>query len=108
MTLRESERLLGSTAPQRALLKKPAETKAQRKKRLAKDKAQRQALRAQFATDDDAVLTFREWCALNGFSPRQGRRVLASGTGPVVMNLTAKRLGISRRANRAWQESRAR
>jgi hypothetical protein len=87
---------------------KPVETNAQRKKRLREAEAKRQQLRQRFAQDDDAVLTFREWCALNGFSPRQGRRVLASGTGPVVMNLTAKRLGITRGANRAWQESRSR
>jgi hypothetical protein len=60
------------------------------------------------ATDDDAVLTFKEWCALNGFGERTGRRILAAAGGPTVTQLTDKRIGISRRANRAWLESRAR
>ena len=58
--------------------------------------------------DDDAVLTFRDWCALNKISPRTGQRILQSGTGPVVTELSARRIGITRRANRAWQQSRAR
>jgi hypothetical protein len=60
------------------------------------------------ATDDDAVLTFKEWCALNGFGERTGRRILAAPGRPTVTQLTDKRIGISRRANRAWLESRAR
>jgi hypothetical protein len=109
MTLRESEhRLLGSTAPQRGLYNKPAETKTQREKRLAKAKAERQHLRQRFAEDDDAVLTVKEWCTLNGFSSRTGRRILKSGNGPVVTKLTGKLIGVSRRNNRAWQQSRSR
>jgi hypothetical protein len=60
------------------------------------------------AADDDAVLSFREWCALNGFGERTGRRILAAPGGPTVTQLTDKRIGISRRANRARLESRAR
>ena len=58
--------------------------------------------------DDDAVLTFAEWCALNGFSLRTGRRILASGNGPIITQLSAKRIGVTRGNNRAWQASRAR
>lgn len=58
--------------------------------------------------DDDAVLTFHEWCSLCGFSERTGRRILASGDGPVVTQLSPKRIGISRGNNRRWQASRAR
>jgi hypothetical protein len=65
-------------------------------------------LRERLATDDDAVLTFKEWCALNGFGERTGRRILAAPGGPVVTQLTDRRIGISRRNNRAWQESRSR
>jgi hypothetical protein len=109
MTLRESERhLLGSTAPQCGNKPKPTETKAQRKKRLAKAKVERQHLRQWLAEDPDAVFTFKEWCVVNGFSPRTGRRILASGKGPVVTRLSAKLIGVSRRNNRAWLEARSR
>ena len=62
-----------------------------------------------FALDhDDQVLTFVEWCSLNRIGERTGRRLLATGKGPVVTQLTEKRIGITIRANRAWQKSRAR
>jgi hypothetical protein len=57
---------------------------------------------------DDRCLTFREWCQLNGIGERTGRRILKSGNGPVVTQLTEKRIGITVRANRAWQASRER
>jgi hypothetical protein len=60
--------------------------------------------------DDNAVLTFSEWCALNGFSPRTGRRILAGHPAerPIITCLSARRMGITRGNNRKWQESRAR
>jgi hypothetical protein len=58
--------------------------------------------------DDDAVLTFREWCALNGFSPRTGRRILDAPGAPIVTRLSPRRIGITRGNNRAWQASKAR
>jgi hypothetical protein len=65
-------------------------------------------LREWLATDDDAVFTFREWCAINSLSERQGRRILTAPGGPVVTQLTERRIGITRRNNRLWLESRAR
>jgi hypothetical protein len=58
--------------------------------------------------NDDMVLTFREWCALNRISPRNGRRILGRDDGPVTTQLTARRIGITVRANREWQASRER
>ena len=58
--------------------------------------------------NDFQVLTFRQWCDLNGISARTGRRILASGTGPAVTRLSAKRMGISVGAHRAWLASRER
>jgi hypothetical protein len=58
--------------------------------------------------DDDAVLTFKEWCALNGFSPRTGRRILNAPGAPIVTQLSPKRIGITRGNNRRWQASKAR
>ena len=57
---------------------------------------------------DDQVLTFLEWCQLNRISERNGRRILAGPDGPTVTLLSARRMGITVRANRAWQQSRER
>jgi hypothetical protein len=59
---------------------------------------------------DDEVLTFTEWCALNGFSPRTGRRILdgPKSQRPIITWLSERRIGITRGNNRAWQASRAR
>jgi hypothetical protein len=54
------------------------------------------------------VLTFHEWCQLNRISTRTGRRILNSGTGPVVTQLSPHRVGITIANNAAWQASRAR
>jgi hypothetical protein len=54
------------------------------------------------------VLSFFEWCRLNRFSERTGRRILKSGNGPIVTMLSDKRIGITVGNNRAWQASRAR
>ena len=57
---------------------------------------------------DDQVLTFFEWIKLNSISPRNGRRILQSGDGPRVVRLSARRIGITIRANREWQQARER
>jgi hypothetical protein len=62
----------------------------------------------QHSLDDDKVLTFAEWCALNGIGKRTGRRILTSACGPVVTQLSERRIGITIGNNRRWQESRAR
>jgi hypothetical protein len=56
---------------------------------------------------DDAVLLIPEWAALNTLSPRQARRILAEPGGPTVTQLSAKRRGITIRANREWQARKA-
>ena len=57
---------------------------------------------------DDQVLTFHEWIKLNSISPRNGRRILQCGDGPRVVQLSARRIGITVRANREWQATRER
>lgn len=73
--------------------------------------AKRKYIRARpaavYAADHpDQVLSFLEWCSLNRISERNGRRIVASGTGPEVIQLSRKRTGITVGANRAWQQSR--
>jgi predicted DNA-binding transcriptional regulator AlpA len=60
------------------------------------------------ALADNRVLTFPEWCAVNSISPRTGRRLIAAGDGPPVVRLSPRRIGITVRANREWQQSRER
>jgi hypothetical protein len=57
---------------------------------------------------DSRVLTFAEWCALNSIGLRTGRRILRSGTGPTVTQLSARRVGITIAADRAWKAGRER
>lgn len=54
---------------------------------------------------DDQVLSFREWCFLNSLSHRGGWRILHAPGGPVITQLSTHRIGITRRANRQWQET---
>jgi len=56
----------------------------------------------------DYVLTFAEWCELNSFSEPTGKRIIARGEGPPVLQLSLRRLGIRMSDNLAWQESRVR
>jgi hypothetical protein len=58
--------------------------------------------------DDDRVLSKRQWCELNGFSIWTGERLLRSGKGPVITQISDRRVGITVRANRAWQQARER
>jgi len=57
---------------------------------------------------DTQVRRFREWCRLNQFSERTGRRILASGDGPAIVQLTDKIVGVTVAADRAWKASRVR
>jgi predicted DNA-binding transcriptional regulator AlpA len=56
--------------------------------------------------DDDRVLSFIEWCELNGFSRSTGQRLIASGNGPRFIQLSEKRKGVTIGENRRWQQSR--
>jgi hypothetical protein len=64
--------------------------------------------RAPTLSHDDQILTFRQWCTLNAISERTGARILRGQNGPVVTQLSTKRIGIRVRHNRQWQDARAR
>jgi hypothetical protein len=59
------------------------------------------------ALDDDRVLSFKQWCALGGFSESTGRRIIKSGRGPVFTQLSDRRIGVTVANNRAWVASRS-
>jgi hypothetical protein len=97
MTLRESE------------LSRSRHAQRKHHKHVERKHKRRSALDAPLSMANDAqVLTFREWCQLNRISERTGRRILASGDGPTVTMLSARRVGITVGNNRRWQEARAR
>jgi len=73
-----------------------------------RSKRRRPARAISHLPDSDKVLTFPEWCLANSFSERTGHRILASGDGPEVVQLSPKRIGVTVGANRAWQISRTR
>ena len=56
--------------------------------------------------DDDRVLSFKQWCEINGFSRSTGQRLIAAGNGPRFIQLSEKRIGVRVGENRRWQDSR--
>jgi ABC-type siderophore export system fused ATPase/permease subunit len=112
MTLRESE-LSRSQHAQRThqkQIKRKLLTKqqfAKRKLEIAKARKQRLDL-LPAVLNDNQVLRFSEWCALNDISPRTARRLFARGDGPATTQLSPKRIGITVRANKEWQARRER
>jgi len=59
------------------------------------------------ALDDDWVMPFSLWCKVNNFSPATGRRLRKAGKGPVFTQISDRRIGVTVKNNRIWQESRA-
>jgi hypothetical protein len=76
-------------------------------RRIRKGTAMREQKQVERAHPNQ-VLTFREWCAFNRISARTGGRILASGNGPTVTQLSPHRIGITIGNNAAWQASRER
>jgi predicted DNA-binding transcriptional regulator AlpA len=56
--------------------------------------------------DDDKVMSFDEWCLLNGFSRSTGQRLYRNNQGPTFIRLSARRVGVTVAENRRWQASR--
>jgi hypothetical protein len=59
------------------------------------------------AFSEHRVLSFLDWCWLNGISPATGRRILKSGRGPTITRLSPRRIGITVANNAAWQAARS-
>jgi hypothetical protein len=85
------------------------ETNEERIERLCAQRQDRERRRhEEFGRHDDCVLTFVQWCDLNGISKATGRRIIKEGKGPAIVRLSSKRIGITIRSNRDWQAARAR
>jgi predicted DNA-binding transcriptional regulator AlpA len=52
------------------------------------------------------IMTFREWCEWNSFSTVTGWRIMKSGDGPKVTQISARRIGIREDHHAAWLKSR--
>jgi hypothetical protein len=60
------------------------------------------------ALDDQQVLTIKQFADLNGFSVFTARRLIKAGKGPVVTQISDRRVGITVANNGAWQRARER
>lgn len=56
--------------------------------------------------EDDRVMSFDDWCKLNGFSRSTGQRLIAAGNGPTFIKLSERRKGVTVGENRRWQLAR--
>jgi hypothetical protein len=56
---------------------------------------------------DDVILSFKRWCELNNFSEATGIRLRRAGRGPTFVRISDRRIGVTVRENRRWQNSRA-
>lgn len=61
---------------------------------------------SQQAPDDGVVMSFKDWCQRNDISAATGRRLIAHGDGPELIRLSAKRIGVTYGADRAWKAQR--
>ena len=94
MTLQEAER-------RRQQSKRDREAEQHRRDEKSHDEAR-------FRPDDFRVLSFAEWCRLCGFSLATGRRIINAGNGPIITQLSPRRIGITIANHVRWQESRSR
>jgi predicted DNA-binding transcriptional regulator AlpA len=56
----------------------------------------------------DRVFTLRQFSQLNGIGYRSAQRLIASGQGPRVTQLTERRIGIRESDAAEWQAARLR
>jgi predicted site-specific integrase-resolvase len=75
---------------------------------LREAEQQRRQNERDHALDDQRVMTFRQWCQFNAFSAATGRRLIKAGKGPIVTQLSDRRIGVTVGNNRRWQQSRER
>lgn len=52
------------------------------------------------------IMTFREWCERNSFGSTTGWRIMKSGQGPKVTQISARRIGIREDHHAAWLKTR--
>ena len=58
--------------------------------------------------DDYRVMRFKTWCDSKGFSVPTGRRLVRSGKGPRIVQLSERTIGVTVKDDREWTEARIR
>jgi hypothetical protein len=58
--------------------------------------------------DDYRVMRFKVWFDSKGFSVPTGRRLVRSGKGPRIVQLSARTIGVTVKDDREWTEARIR
>lgn len=53
-------------------------------------------------------MTLRQWCEVNGFSWATGLRLIKAGKGPVITQISDRRIGVTVANNGKWQAARER
>jgi hypothetical protein len=94
--------------PQIAHPRRHRKSKLEREQAKKKRRAQAERDRAAIPNNDFCVLTFAQWCNVNGFSLATGRRIINAGNGPLLTQLSERRIGVTVANNRTWQASRVR
>ena len=56
----------------------------------------------------DRVLTLDQFCHLNSIGRNTGKRLIANGDGPAIVQLSPRRIGIRESDAAAWQAARIR
>ena len=84
------------------------EAERRHKQRQQSDPIHDREIELNRALDDHRVMTFPQWCEINGFSIWTGQRLLKAGKGPVITQISDRRIGITVANNRAWQKARER
>ncbi|OPH83040.1 helix-turn-helix transcriptional regulator [Nitrobacter vulgaris] len=59
------------------------------------------------ALSDLRILSFDEWCRLNGFSRSTGQRLMRDGKGPKFVRISTRRIGVALGENRRWLAARS-
>jgi hypothetical protein len=106
MTLREAELAARRRIARSNPKKPPRHFDAERVRR--RQQAERAQSERDRALDDQRVMTIPQWCEINGFSIWTGQRLLKAGKGPKITQISDRRIGITVRANREWQDARVR
>ena len=56
--------------------------------------------------ENSRIIPWADWCRLKGFSPDTGRRLGARGEAPPIVQLSARKFGVTVRDDREWTLAR--
>jgi hypothetical protein len=95
----------GSIAKPAAAGDDVATKKTRQRKRQTSKKTKYDRVAKNISYSPDRVRSVVEWCIVNNISTDTGYRILRSGKGPKVLQLSPNRVGIRDSDNKAWQDT---